>query len=483
MSIPGSFLWHDYETFGADPARDRPAQFAGRRTTADLEPVGEPLVIYCRPAIDVLPHPDACLITGITPQTAQREGIAEPEFARRINEAFSVSGTCGVGYNSIRFDDEVTRNLLYRNFYEPYAREWFGGNSRWDLIDVMRLWHALRPDGLEWPQREDGATSFKLQHLSAANGIAHAHAHEALSDVDATIGLARRLRAAQPRLFEHALKLRDKKFAATQFNLREMAPLLHVSSKIPASRGCIAVIAPLAMHPRNGNQIIVYDLSHDPAEWLELDADELHDRVFTAEADLPEGLSRVPLKGVHLNKSPMLAPLSTLNPQQAERWNIDLARCRQNLAQLLRVRESLSEKVRAVFDAPEYDERDAELSLYAGFLPDADKPRLQRVREAAPETLAQFEGLFSDARYNELLFRYRARHYPHTLNEEERQRWQEFVARKLDFDTGLAGLTLEQYEDVLTARRAQEPDPARRAILDALQAWPRESGLLELLGL
>jgi exodeoxyribonuclease-1 len=482
MSAPGSFYWHDYETFGADPARDRPAQFAGRRTNAKLEPVGEPLVIYCQPVIDVLPHPEACLLTGITPQLAQQRGVPEPEFARQILAEFSRAGTCAAGFNSIRFDDEVSRHLFYRTFNDPYLREWYGGNSRWDLLDVMRLWHALRPQGLEWPQREDGATSFKLGHLSSANGIAHEHAHEALSDVDATIGLARRLRSAQPRLFEHALKLRDKKFAATLFNLREMTPLLHVSSKIPASRGCIAVVAPLALHPRNNNQVIVYDLSFDPTDLLELDEDELRDRVFTADADLPEGLARIPLKGVHLNKSPMLAPLSTLGQEQAERWGIDLVRCQEHRDLLFGVREALATKVRAVFAAPEYEERDAELSLYAGFLPDADKPRLQQVRESAPGALANFQGLFNDARYNELLLRYRARHFPQTLSADEQAQWREFVERKLDFDTGLAGLTLEQYQAMLVEYQARETDPARRAILNELVAWPQTCGLLELLG-
>lgn len=482
MNGPASFFWHDYETFGADPARDRPSQFAGRRTDAELNPIGEPLVVYCQPILDVLPHPDACLITGITPQQARAKGVPEPEFARQILEAFSQPGTCAAGYNSIRFDDEVSRNLFYRNFHDPYQREWFGGNSRWDLIDVMRLWHALRPEGLVWPRREDGtATSFKLGDLSSANGIVHEHAHDALSDVDATIGLARALRKAQPRLFEHALKLRDKKFAATLFNLRELTPVLHVSSKIPATRGCIAVIAPLAMHPTNNNQVITYDLSADPTELLELEEDEIYDRVFTSEADLPEGLSRIPLKGVHLNKSPMLAPMSTLNPEQAERWGIDLKRCEEHRAILLRVREALAEKVRTVFSAPEYEERDPELSLYGGFLPDGDKPRLQRVRDAAPESLAQFQGMFGDARYNELLFRYRARHYPKTLNADEQIQWKEFVERKLNFDTGLASLTLEHYQDLVAAYQAQETDPARRQILDALTEWPQESGLQDFL--
>ncbi|MGH8115187.1 MAG: exodeoxyribonuclease I, partial [Rhodanobacteraceae bacterium] len=302
MTLPTSFYWHDYETFGADTARDRPSQFAGRRTNAELEPVGEPLVLYCQPVTDVLPHPDACLLTGITPQTAQREGLPEPEFARRILVELSHTGTCAVGYNSIRFDDEITRHLLYRTFNDPYQREWYSGNSRWDLIDVMRLWHALRPQGLEWPQHEDGTTSFKLEHLSAANGVLHEHAHDALSDVEATIGLARRLRHAQPRLFEHALKLRDKKFAGAQLKVDAMEPVLHVSSKIPAARGCLAVIAPIAVHPRNANAVIVYDLGQDPSELLELDTDDLRDRVFASAEDLPEGMARIPLKGVHVNK-------------------------------------------------------------------------------------------------------------------------------------------------------------------------------------
>ena len=481
MNPDFTFYWHDYETFGADPVRDRPAQFAGQRTSAGLEPVGEPLVIYCRPPQDLLPHPDACLITGITPQLALREGLPEYEFARLVNAELSRPGTCGAGYNSIRFDDEVTRHLLYRNFYDPYQREWYGGNSRWDLIDVVRLCHALRPEGLEWPKREDGATSFRLEHLSKANGLAHDQAHDALSDVDATIALARRLKQAQPRLFEHALRLRDKKFAATLLNLSAMTPVLHVSSKIPAARGCLAVVAPLAMHPRNGNEVIVYDLGHEPAELLELDAEDLRERVFASDEDLPEGMSRIPLKGVHLNKCPMLAPVSTLTAAQAQRWAIDLARCQENRDALFGVREALAAKVRAVFAAPEFPERDAELSLYGGFLPDADKPRLAKVREAAADELWRYEGLFSDARYNELLFRYRARNFPDSLNEDERARWREFVANKFGHDNGIAGLSWEQFQAALAERLAGEKNPEKLQILQALAVWPEQSGLLRLL--
>jgi exodeoxyribonuclease I len=481
MSAEPTFYWHDYETSGIDPARDRPLQFAGRRTTLDLEPVGAPQVLYCQPAIDTLPHPDSVLITGITPQLAWREGVPEHEFARAIQAEFIRPNTCGAGYNNLRFDDEFTRHLLYRNFHDPYQREWSGGNSRWDLIDVVRLWHALRPEGLEWPRREDGATSFRLEHLSAANGLTHDKAHDALSDVDATIALARRLRERQPRLFEHALKLRDKRFAATLLNLQTLAPVLHVSSKIPATRGCLAVIAPVARHPRNQNEVVAFDLAQDPTDLLALDAEELRERIFVAEADLPEGVERIALKGVHLNKSPMLAPLNTLTPEQAARWGIDLKICLEHQQALLPVREALAAKVQDIFTAPEPAEGDPELALYGGFLPDADKPRLARIREAPADELWRHEGLFTDPRYNELLLRYRARNFPDTLNDEERNRWRDHLERKFLGDAGLASLNLEQFQALVADRLQAEADPARQTLLRQLAEWPRQSGLLALL--
>ena len=106
------------------------------RTDEALNEVGEPLVIYCRPARDVLPHLEACLLTGITPQLADAQGVSESEFIDCIHTELAQPGTCGVGYNTLRFDDEVTRNTLYRNFYDPYAREWQHGNSRWNLAEM-----------------------------------------------------------------------------------------------------------------------------------------------------------------------------------------------------------------------------------------------------------------------------------------------------------------------------------------------------------
>jgi len=193
-----TLYWHDYETFGIDPKRDRPVQFAGIRTDEALNIIGAPLVIYCQPANDFLPSPQACMITGISPQLALKEGVNEAEFISRIHAEFARPGTCTVGYNNIRFDDEFTRYTLYRNFYDPYAREWQNGNSRWDIIDLLRVTRALRPAGINWPERDDGQSSFRLEELSKANNIAHDAAHDALSDVLATIEVARLIKARQP---------------------------------------------------------------------------------------------------------------------------------------------------------------------------------------------------------------------------------------------------------------------------------------------
>ena len=159
-----SIFWYDFETTGISPSRDRPLQVAGIRTNEALEEIGEPLNIYCRPGDDILPHPAACPVTGITPAVLQQKGMCEAQFVHHLHRELSTPGTCGAGYNSLRFDDEVTRYSLYRNFYDPYAREWQGGNSRWDLIDLVRTAYALRPEGIGWPE-DDGRVTLKLEAL------------------------------------------------------------------------------------------------------------------------------------------------------------------------------------------------------------------------------------------------------------------------------------------------------------------------------
>lgn len=468
-----SFLFYDLETFGQDPRRTRIAQFAGIRTDADLNIIEAPVSFYVKPADDLLPSPIATLITGITPQHALSAGVTEAEAFARINDLMAQPGTCSLGYNTLRFDDEFVRHGLFRNFYDPYEREWRNGNSRWDLLDMMRLLHALRPDGIVWPQREDGATSFKLEHLATANNVRQGEAHEALSDVHATIGLAKLFKQAQPRLWDYALKLRDKRFVGSLLDVDAMQPVLHISMRYPAQRMCAAPVLPLARHPFINNRIIAFDLEGDIEPLLDLPPETIAARLYTRAADMAEGEQRVPLKEVHLNKVPALVAWNHLRPADHARLGIDPAAIEANAERLRQIGPALAEKVRQVYSGERsLAPSDVDASLYDGFLADGNKSLMARIRTSPPAELASFAERLRDPRMPELLFRYRARNYPDTLDTTERSRWNDYRRQRLLGDASLGEQTLPQFTAQLDALAAEHADDAGKlALLQHLRDW------------
>ncbi len=426
-----TFLWHDYETFGVKTRSDRPAQFAAIRTDAELNEIGDDIMLYCQPANDYLPDPQSCLITGITPQVCLQRGLPEYQFAAAIEAAFSASGTIGVGYNTIRFDDEITRFLFWRNLIDPYAREWQNQCGRWDLMDVVRMTYALRPDGIAWPLNDDGKPSFRLELLTKANGIAHAAAHDALSDVRATIALARLIRTKQPKLFDFCFALHKKDRVSAEIGLPARAPFLHVSGMFPTERGCLAVMWPLATHPTNKNEVIGWDLAHDPSELATLDVDTIRTRMFTRSADLPEGTTRLPIKTIHLNKSPMVVSnMKTLSPAMAAKWQIDLEQAHRHAA-IAATLGDMGTIWQQVFQRPEQATPDVDEDLYNGFIGNGDRRKLNELRALSPVALAKAHPGFDDARLEELLFRYRARNFPDTLDAAEAERWEQHRSERL----------------------------------------------------
>lgn len=467
-----TFLWHDYETFGANPRYDRPAQFAAIRTDMDLNEVGEPIMRYCQPAPDYLPSPESCLITGITPQQALEQGVPEDVFAREIEAAFSQPGTVGVGYNTIRFDDEVTRFLFWRNLIDPYAREWQNECSRWDLLDVVRMVYALRPDGIEWPVKEDGSPSFKLEDLARANGLGHEQAHDALSDVRATIALARLIKQKHPKLFEFAFALRKKDRVLHEMGLPaqqiDARPFLHVSGMIRPERGCIAVMWPLAQHPTNKNEVICWDLNADPSELAAIDADTLRLRMFTRAADLPEGVTRLPIKSIHINKSPMVVRnLKTLSPEMAAKWGIDMNLCIEHAVKA-RALPDMSQLWKQVYSKLEgHGPNDVDQDLYNGFIGPADRRRLNQLRELSSQELSVDRTGFDDARLQELVFRWRARNWPESLTEQEQERWQQHCMAVL-LDGAGGARTVEQLFAQIDALSETVEDERAEEILGAL---------------
>ena len=470
---PHTFLWHDYETFGLNPRRDRPAQFAGIRTDADLNEIGEPLMIYCQPANDYLPDPASCLLTGITPQHCLRHGLTEHEFAARIEEALAQPGTIGVGYNTIRFDDEFTRFLFWRNLIDPYGREWQNECGRWDLLDVMRMAYALRPDGIVWPAGADGKAVFRLEELARANSLQHETAHDALSDVRATIALARLVRAAQPKLFDFCLALHKKARVAAELglpaSLGTAKPFLHVSGMFASERGCLALMFPLATHPANKNEILAWDLAYDPSELPLLDVKSLRLRLFSKSADLPEGVLRLPIKSVHLNKSPMVVRnLDTLSPEMAARWGIDREAARRH-AEIAAGLPDMGAIWPAVFQRPREAAPDVDEDLYGGFIGDADRKRLNQLRALPAAELMHKRIGFDDERLEELVFRYAARSFPQVLTAEENKRWEAHRTARLLEGAGGARNIDSLFADIDTL--AETADERGEAVLEALYEY------------
>ncbi|GAB5499482.1 MAG: exodeoxyribonuclease I [Pseudohongiellaceae bacterium] len=464
--MSATIYWYDFETFGTDPRRDRPSQFAGLRTDLELNIIDEPLTLYCRPADDFLPSPVSCLITGITPQQAHDQGLPEAEFITRIIEEFARPNTCVAGYNSIRFDDEMTRQLLYRNFFDPYEREWQQGNTRWDIIDMLRLCAAVRPDGISWPRRADGSISFRLEDLTAANNIDFGQAHDALVDVKATIAMADLVRRNQPKLYDYVFGLREKRKVAAELDLHTHKPVVHVSGMYPAEHGRLALTMPICKHPTNNNGVIVYDLRVDPESWLHLDVATLRRRLFAPSSELQEGEQRIPLKTLHTNRCPIVASAGILEPKVAQRLAIDLDACRQHWQQLMDQTDLVSRLQQVWREEQHAAEQDPDFMIYSGgFFSDADKSLMRTLRGTPATDLGRLDLPFRDRRLPEMLFRYRARNYPKTLNEEEQQRWQDFRRQRLQ-----STAVRERYQHELDeAWERAEPD--QHPVLEATEAY------------
>ncbi|OKY24786.1 exodeoxyribonuclease I [Thalassotalea sp. PP2-459] len=474
-----TILWHDYETWGINPKYDKPSQFAGIRTDLDLNIIGEPEMFYCQPPSDYLPHPEAALVTGITPQKALRDGMSEADFAHRIHQLFSQANTCVAGYNNIRFDDEVTRYLFYRNFYDPYAREWQNGNSRWDIIDMVRACYALRPEGIEWPKVVDELTgeervSFRLELLTQANGINHEAAHDAMSDVYATIAMAKLIKEKQPKLYEFLFDLRSKKHVSELLDVYNMTPVVHTSSKISSIHGCTSWFAPVAYHPQNKNAVIAIDLAQDPTPLFELSSEEIKARLYTRHDELAEDELPIPVKLIHVNKCPVVAPAKTLLPENAERLAIPRETCLENLAKL-KMHVEIRDKLSDVFAPESFDDDeqpDAEEALYGGaFFSSSDKAQMDILHQLPIEQLATHPFQFQDERLSTLLFRFRARNYPQTLNNEEQLKWQSYCQSKLQYG-GKGILSADEFMlKIENLVHEHESDQSKVAVLKALYEY------------
>lgn len=435
--MAASFFFYDLETSGFGAREARIMQFAGQRTDIELNPVGEPVNLLIKITDDILPDVDAAFITGITPQMTLADGLTEAEFLREFTQNVATPGTIFIGFNTIRFDDEFMRCLHYRNFYDPYEWQWQDSRGKWDMLDVVRMTRALRPQGIEWPFDINGKPTNRLELLTALNKLSHEHAHDALSDVNATIEVARLIRNKQSKLFDYLFSMRDKNKLATVVESGE--PFVYTSGQYPGEFDKTTVVARVCPHPKHNGSSFVYDLRHDPTQYKDMSAEQLAEKWrWKKDSDEP----RLPVKKLQYNHCPAVAPLSVLDDASQQRLKIDMAAIKKNLAalrgmtdladRLCEASEMLEKKQQTTLVATD---KDVDNCIYDGFFGQADKNAMSVVRAAKPEELGNLGLNFEDSRLEALLPLYKARNYPKSLTTEERQEWEKFRARKL-FDGG-----------------------------------------------
>lgn len=521
MKREETFFWYDLETFGLNSRYDRIAQFAGVRTDQNLAVIEDPVVLYCKLSDDYLPDPLSCAITGITPQEVEKKGLAEHEFIARINRIFSERGTCAVGYNTLRFDDEFIRNALFRNFFDPYQREYDEGRSRWDILDLVRAAHDLRPKGIQWPIKPDtGKPSFKLTDLTEANGIAHEQAHDALSDVWATLEIARLMRNKQPKLFSYYLGLRNKQQVKQKIKVPFGSPVILTAAEFTRPEGCSSVVLPITSGTQNTNTLFVFDLRQDPSMLIsasqafgELEAMQrqedqlrtlaqqgrkaLHQKegveaalqasieALTEAADLLANLPRVASAGerllripglyrIAINRCPFISPITVMqdDPELPLRLGIDLQKCEEHRQQLIEHPIIATHIMKAVDQETFPEAEDVDLSIYSRFFNDADAKRFAEIRSAEPEQLWNRRFTFDDPRAHEMLWRYLCRNWPEKLDAEQQNRWRSFCAQRLYNPPGKTLVNVQFYARKVAERMAsKEIDPQEKAVMQQLDEW------------
>ena len=453
-----TFYFYDLETSGIDPRSQRIMQFAGQRTTMDLVPIGDPDDYFIQLTSDVLPDPDAILLTGITPQKTLAEGYTEKQFIDIFLADIAKPGTVFVGFNTIRFDDEFMRNTLYRNLYDPYEWQWKDGRCKWDLLDVARMTRALRPDGINWPYTPSGKQINRLELIAAINNLEHTDAHNALSDVSASIEVAKMMMSRQPKLFTYLLGMRNKQVVAAFVS--SGLPFVYTSGRYPSEYQKTTVVMPIG----DGNDpgtTVVYDLRIDPELWLSQQG-SLTKETYS------------PLKLLKHNHCPAIAPLSVLDMESIARIKIDMKSLEDNKKKLAKLKDQvfatyISKKRKASQTLIAEPLASVDKMMYDGFIGAQDKRLNDRIHAMDQLELVEFVPEYVDKRLPELYFLYKARQFPKSLMSEDRQRYDAYVAEKLTMgEVNLYGEHIAKLEQLA---KVEYLDADKRYILEELALY------------
>ena len=291
-----SYVFWDTETTGISTSFDQILQFAAVKTDAEFNELDR-IELRCRLHPHVAPNPGALRVTGMS-----IEQITDPalpchyDMVRQVRARFlEWSPAIFIGYNSIKFDEELFRKALFRTLHSPYLTN-TSGNGRADAMNLVQAAAALQPGCLEVPTGDNGKSVFKLDRLAPANGFDYSNAHDAMADVLATVHLARCVSERAPEVFSRFVRFAMKSSVAA-FLEEEDAVLL---TEYYFSRPYHFVVAPFGSDPDNPAKVYCLDLKHD-LDWVaSLPPDQLAVWV---------NRSPKPVRSIRTNAPPALAAI------------------------------------------------------------------------------------------------------------------------------------------------------------------------------
>lgn len=437
-------------------------QFGGQRTDMNLKPIGQPDNLLIKLTPEILPQPDAVLTHGISPQKTNAKGLSEPEFLQTFTKKIVKPNTVFIGFNNVRFDDEFMRFSFWRNFFDAYEWQWKDGCSRWDLLDMARMTRALRPEGIEWPFAADGKPTVRLESMAVVNQLTHDSAHDALSDVKASIALARLIKLKQPKLFEYLFTLRDK--AKVEALVSAGQPIVYTSGRYPSEylkTSVVTMVGPTSGQPG----ALMFDLRVDPEPFLTKTPPELANLWALRGPESPY----FPIKVLRYNRSPAVASLAALDRDSAKRLNINLITIKKNNPKV-RANKGLTDRLNQALEIMHpprqpmlvSDIETVDAQLYDGFISGPDKIKLSVVRATTANTINDTAFDFEDVRLAPLLQLYKARNFPEKLSSAEAGQWRRF--RKLRLSPDRTEMFFKRIDELQKIKK----EPSQLALLKEL---------------
>ena len=467
---PDQYFFYDTETTGLDHT-SQILQFGGILTDGDFNEIKR-IERFCLPRPDVIPAVGAYLTHQIPLSEVIEKGVPEPEFARDMYSDMTEMGrTCSAGYNTHKFDDNRLRETFFRTNVDPYKREYVAENSRFDVFKMMKAVYALRPELINWPEpNEDGYTPMKLEMIAPLNDVVQTRAHDAMSDVEATIGVAKLVKDQDPKFFDYCLKLRNKSFAGDVIYNR---PFMLVGEHVPQTRNYTCIGVPLCQHPVNKSSTICLDMGRVDEETMDrilsTPAENLIEEIFN-----PDFEKRLPIFEVKVNQLPFVFTPAILknNQELADRAGIDFNET-MNQIQTLQNDERFNQLRLHAFEGykhQNFETNDVYSKIYDGFTKDWDRKKLLNLStEDYGSWCSIADTVNSDNRIKPLTVRAVGNIDVDLLPEKEAVEFKQWMGKRYNDLTGEYGETLPKFwVDAKEALESEETSEHQKSIVKEL---------------